>query len=255
MMYGLYLSATGVLTNAYRQDVIANNLANSETVGFKRDTTSFQSRLTAAQLARDPDPAQQFYNEMGGGLFGLPTGVNLGPGDIEATGKGLDVAIQGRGFFAVDDGGTLRLTRAGQFVLDVSGNLVMASGSGARVLDAKLRPINAAGISPGDLQIMPDGTLLLQNSALARVGLFDVPEPTKITKRGQLMLNYPDLPRALVPAAGMLRGGFVERSNVDPANELVDLIETQRELEANANMIRYQDQTLGRLVNDVGKIS
>jgi flagellar basal-body rod protein FlgG len=68
------------------------------------------------------------------------------------------------------------------------------------------------------------------------------------------MLSYPD-EVALKPATGVIHSKFLERGNVEPASELVQLMDAQRQLEANANMIRYQDQTLSRLVNDVGKIS
>ena len=85
--------------------------------------------------------------------------------------------------------------------------------------------------------------------------MFDVPDAKQLTKRGQMMLDHPDVNS--LPAAGAgtrLHAGSVERANVDPTTELALLMDAQRQLEANANMIRYQDATLGKLVNEVGKI-
>ena len=80
-----------------------------------------------------------------------------------------------------------------------------------------------------------------------------MPQPQQLVKHGGTLLSYPT-PKSLLPAGGTLRSGFIERSNVDPTIELTQLMDAQRQLEANANMIRYQDQTLGKLVNEVGKI-
>src|SRR3954454_7131920 len=88
MIYGLYLSATGVMANAHRQDVIANNLANSETVGFKRDVTSFQERLTEAQAQRGP--TNPLLENIGGGLLVHPTAIDFTQGELETTGNNLD---------------------------------------------------------------------------------------------------------------------------------------------------------------------
>ena len=105
MIYGLYLSAAGVVSSSYRQDVIANNLANSETVGFKRDLPLFQERLTEAQQRRGGSHSDPLMEGLGGGLLASPTLVDNRAGDLEHTGAPLDVAIQGDGFFAVDDHG------------------------------------------------------------------------------------------------------------------------------------------------------
>jgi flagellar basal-body rod protein FlgF len=252
MIYGLYLSATGVLTNSHRQDVIANNLANTETVGFKRDLALFQERRTEAR-ERGVDPgswSNPLLEDLGGGTFASPTVVDNTQGDMESTGNPTDLAIQGEGFFAVLDKGQLRLTRNGQFMVDRQNRLVLA-GSAQPVLDTGRRPIALDGTGP--VTIEADGTVTQAGKAVGQVGLFRVADPTRLGKRGSAMLAYPD-PKGLKPSDATLRPGFVERSNVDPTIELTSLLDAQRQLEANANMIRIQDQMLSRLVNDVGKI-
>ena len=251
MLYGLYLSATGVVTSSHKQDVVANNLANSESAGFKRDVTNFQQRLTEATVRGRPDWTNPMLEKLGGGIFVSPTTFDSRQGELDPTGNALDVAIEGDGYFAVRDRGESRLTRNGQFAVDRAGRLILSNAEGQPVLDPAGRPIRLAPGLP--TTIAADGTITQAGQPAGRVGLFDVADRRQLLKRGGSLLAHPG--QSLVPGAGALRSGFVEGANVDPATELAELMETQRQLEANANMIRYQDQTLGRLVNEVGKIS
>jgi flagellar basal body rod protein FlgG len=257
--YGLYLSATGVLTNSYRQDVIANNLANSQTVGFKRSLALFQQRRTEAQTLGQTnitDTTDPTLEQIGGGLILAPTHVDHSQGLLEKTEMNLDVAIHGRGFFAVNDGkGQQRLTRNGRFMVDGQGSLILADGSKHRVLDDRMQPIEIGPVPASAIEIESDGTLMIGGEARGRVGLFDVPDQKLLTLRGQNLLGYPDMKKLTAATAGTIQRGFVENSNVDPMTEMTQLINAHRLLEANANMIRYQDQTLAKLVNEVGKIA
>lgn len=255
MIYGLYLSATGVLTNSYRQDVIANNLANAETVGFKRDLALFRERLTQAQS--DPNSSDWSNDQLealGGGLFASPSAVDNRQGELEQTGGNLDVAVEGPGFFMVDDAGKQSLTRNGQFMIDREGYLILANGKGERVLGADRQPIRLDGNLAGLTQVAKDGQITQDRIPAGRIGVFHVADAAQLTKKGGMLLNHPDVAK-LPASASALRSGFTERSNVDPTTELAALMDAQRQLEANANMIRYQDATLGKLVNEVGKIT
>ncbi len=254
MNYGLYLSAAGVLTNSYRQDVIANNLANAETVGFKRDVPLFRQRMTASQESRQgprngSDPTLE---NIGGGLFASPVSVDTTAGDMEQTFDPKTVAIQGEGFLGVRDGNDVRLTRDGRLAVDREGNLVSAI-SGHAGLDVTGQPIHLDSSQP--IAIGGDGTVTQSGKSVGRLGLFKVDDPRQLRKRGGTLLSYPGLDaKRLTAATGTFRSEFVERSNVEPATELTALMDAQRQLEANANMIRIQDQMLSRLVNDVGKV-
>lgn len=251
MIYGLYLSATGIMTSAYRQDVVANNLANSDTTGFKRDIASFRQRLTEQQEGRRlggwTDPVLE---GMGGGTLVMPNHIDFEQGALEETGAPLDLAIEGSGFFAVDENGQTGLTRDGRFQVNRDGSLTLPGGQ--KVLDEKFRPITLAPDAPTTIDRA--GEITQNGEVVGRIGLFDVPDRAALTKLGGNLLSYPD--RAEIrTASGTLHDGFLERSNADPTTELAELMDTQRQLEANANMIRAQDATLQRLVNDVGKIS
>ncbi|MDB5175065.1 MAG: flagellar hook-basal body protein [Phycisphaerales bacterium] len=253
MIYGLYLSAAGVMTNSYRQDVLANNLANSETVGFKRDLALFQERKTALQERRRAgDWSDPVLEHIGGGIFATPTLVDAHQGDLEHSNNNLDLALEGDGYFAVSDGKETHLTRDGRFMVNRDGDLILSNSKGQRVLDSKGKPIRielgAALSISGDGQITQDG------KAAGRIGVFDVPDHSKFSKQGGTMLSHPDI-NQLRPATATVRSGYLEHSNVDPTTELAALMDAQRQLEANANMIQNQDQTLQKLVNDVGKNS
>jgi len=253
MIYGLYLSATGVLANSHRQDVIANNLANSDTVGFKRSLAIFRERRTESSQLGKLDASNPTLETIGGGLLLSPTFVDRSEGQLERTTNNLDVAVHGRGFFAVQAGNETRLTRNGKFMIDRAGYLSLADGSGHHVLDANNKPIVLKDVPQSKINIGPDGSISTDGAPLARVGLFNVPDESLLTQQGGTLMNYPDM-KKLTAGSGSIQSGYVENSNADPMTELTQLMNAQRQLEANANMIRSQDQTLDKLVNVVGKI-
>jgi flagellar basal-body rod protein FlgF len=179
--------------------------------------------------------------------------VDSQQGDLENTGNPLDLGIQGGGYFTVSDGKTKSLTRDGAFMLNNAGDLVLSSSQKQHVLDEQGNPIHIAG-GGASIQVLSNGQMLQNEQPVAKLQLVDVADPSKFTKRGANLLVYP-ADGDLRPANGEMHGGFQERANVDPTHELVDLMDTQRQLEANANMIKTQDSMLDKLVNDVAKIS
>ncbi|HLL87700.1 MAG TPA: flagellar hook-basal body protein [Tepidisphaeraceae bacterium] len=251
MLYGLYLSASGVMAASHKQDVVANNIANVETAGFKRDLALFMERPTEAQAAGlGPSASHPMLERLGGGLLVAPTALDRTQGELEPTDSPLDVAIFGDGYLTVRDAqGRTRLTRDGRMMIDRGGNLVLPGGQ--PVLDDKGKPIT---LDPTQVAtIADDGTVQQSGQPVARLGFAVVDRAVPLRKAGGNLLSVDD-PAALRPATPNVRAGFLERSNVDPTLELTSLIETQRMLEFNAKMISYQDQTLGRLINEVGKI-
>lgn len=249
MSYGIYLSASGVVSASHRQDVVANNLANVETVGFKRSLAIFRERAAEEQ----PDDA---IRGLSGGLLVAPSRLDLSQGPLEDTGNPLDLALHGEGFFAVrQPDGSVRLTRDGRTVVDRDGFLVAASDGVSRILDHRQRPILVRGFPPSMLSVDRAGRISVMGSgeSLGQVGVFALPPGTPPVPegRGRIIVSGGALPRGNAE----VHGGMVERSNVDPATEMVRLMEAQRQLDANANLIRFQDQATGRLVSEVGKIS
>ena len=257
MIYGLYLSATGIMTNSYRQDVIANNLANVETGGFKRAMAVFQERPPEAAVDPSRRSGNPLLDRIGGGRLASPTAFDHGQGGIEPTGNPLDMALQGRGYFGVATPGGPMLTRNGSFYINPAGTLVTADDAALPVLGPDRQPINLAGHAATDLSVSPDGVISAGGLEVARVGTFDVPDLTGLEPVGgnRFRPASPDAPDALRPAPALIRGGAVERSNVDATVEMTRLIDAQRQLEANATLLKIQDSTLGKLVNEAARIA
>lgn len=254
MIYGLWLSATGVVTNSHQVDVIANNLANVETAGFKRQLAAFRERPPEGK--EDPSiVGDRFFDRIGGGQLLAPSAFDLSGGQLEQTSRKLDLAVNGDGYFMVRDAnGQDHLTRNGNFVSDREGNIVLELDRSLTLLDADREPLNVRDIPAESLDIGDDGAITHDGEAVGRVGLFNVPDPNLLRPIGNTLLKVPGSVE-VSPYRGQIASGYLEKSNVDPAVELTKLMQAQRMLEANANMIRYQDQSMGRLVNDVGRIS
>jgi flagellar basal body rod protein FlgG len=150
-----------------------------------------------------------------------------------------------------------RLTRAGELMIDRNGNLITAQGHA--VLDKNNAPIKLANETQQNLTIATDGTIARVTPTggrepLTRINLVDATDSTAVKPVGENLFRLVGDAK-LVPATGRLQSGSIERSNVDTAVELTQLMMIQRQLEANANMIKFQDATLAKAVNELGKIS
>ena len=247
----MYLSATGVISSSHEQDVIANNLANVETSGFKRELSVQQQRQVESQAMHAAGLSNPMLDNIGGGELLAPSVFDQSQGQMDASSNNFDTAVVGSGYITVKDHDQTRLTRNGSFMIDSTGNLVTTSGQ--QVLDPKSKPINLAGFTQGQLHIGPDGSITNGQDAVAQIGLVEPTDPQSVKPAGaNLYASTKDT--QLVPAKGRLTPNVKEGSNVDPTTELTRLMQTQRLLEANANFIKTQDSTLEKAVTDVGKI-
>lgn len=251
MIYGLYLSTAGMITQQYRQDVIANNVANVETASFKRDVAIFRARQNAA--AENPQAmrfAQPVLDDLGGGLLANPTYTVFEQGGMDVTDENLDLTINGHGFFAVQgEDGAIRYTRDGRFALDTEGFLTTVDRLG-RVLNPDGLPVQIMPDLP--VHVGSDGAVSQAGQVVGRIGLSDFDNRQMLRKVGG---NYYEAPAgaAVRQVPAKFRAGAIERSTVDPTTELVAMIQAQRAYEANASLIRIQDQTLSRVVNDLAR--
>jgi flagellar basal-body rod protein FlgF len=258
MNYGLYLSAAGALTSMHRQDVIANNLANLNTIGFKPDSVDVRQRAPA----RIEDPAtfadaQWMLERLGGGVLDAPTRVSLEQGPLEETGNDLDLAIQGDGLFAVSSGAggpdAMRYTRDGRFTLNARGELVMAV-NGMRVLDAANQPIRLDRSAP--VRISDDGTIEQNGARVAQLHVIAPPNGNHLIKAGDNLLRLADGAQPNPAAArGAVRQGFTEGSAVDPILALNDMINASKSAMGNLRMMQYHDQLLGETFNTFGRVA
>ena len=261
MNYGLYLSASGVLTNMHRQDVFANNLANVHTAGFKRDLAGIQQR--AAESIEDGlggDLANELLDKLGGGVLVRPTRVAHGQAPLEATGGALDAALTTKNnFFAVSktdpDSGVARvyLSRDGRFTRNSDGYLVTVAG-GHRVLDGEDAPIQIE--SNASVRLDGAGRLIQNGVPVGQLQVTEVRDPSGLSKSGQGLYAF-DLerdPRG-EPVDRNIRPGFVEASGVDPIRGLMEIIDATKAVTSNGNMIRYHDLLMDRAVNTLGRVA
>ena len=254
MTYGLWLSAGGLQINRYRQEIVTNNLANVETVGFKRDLAVIHERPVESQGAVDGPPhAHRLLDRLSGGNWVRPTHTDFDQGDLVRTGGDLDAAIHGDGFFTVRDGNTTRYTRDGRFTLNPQGELVMGAGEGrVKVMDAAGRTIT---LDPdgGEIVIGRDGSIRQGNVPVAMLNVVEFPDRQALRKVGGNLFTAVGA-RPTTPQNSEVHGGFIERSAQNPLTGLVEMIEVSRALELNARMISLQDQTIGQAVNTVGRV-
>lgn len=251
MSYGATLSAAGALTALYRQDVLANNLANVSTPGFKPDVA--MTRLRDPVRIEDglgDIPSNRMLERLGGGLLLAPTSISFAPGPIQETGNPLDVAIEGEGFLSIaGDGGEVHLTRDGRMTRSAEGTLVH-SASGRAVLDEGGRPI--AIREEGTIQIDRDGTIHAGGERVARLDLTQPDDVRSLRKRGDGLFAMGDGRRA--GAAGFIRQGAVEGSGVDPVKTMIDIGSATREVSANFSMIQQHDRLMDQAINRLGRV-
>ncbi len=250
MIYGLYLSAGGLQVNEYRQDLLANNIANAGTTGFKRQLSIVSERMTEARENGPPSAQHQLFDRLTGGSGVRPTYTDFAQGSLEITDNPLDVAIVGEGFLRVIADGAERYTRDGRLTIDATGRL-MTSG-GHLVPGENGKPITIDLRNPTAPRIGSDGTVTQGDARLGRIGLVAFRDPAALTPSGKNL--YQAHGQAPQPADVSLRVGAIEASNVDPVAAMVDMMQVTRTYELNATMISLQDGMLGRTVNDLGRI-
>jgi flagellar basal-body rod protein FlgG len=258
MIRSLHIARTGLDAQQTQLDVISNNLANVATHGYKKGRAVFEDLLY--QIIRQPGAQSSQQTQLPSG-FQLGVGVRpvateriFTQGNLQQTGNALDVAINGRGFFQIQtpDGGTA-YTRDGSFQVDSQGNLVTASGY--LVLPNMQIPQDALVVS-----IARDGIVSVTQpgnpntvTQLGQIQLAGFINPAGLQSQGEnLFIETAASGPPLVgnPGAdglGLLNQSFVETSNVNVAEELVNMIIAQRAYELNSRAITTSDQMLQRL--------
>lgn len=257
MIRSLWISKTGLEAQQTQMDVIAHNLANVSTNGFKRQRAVFEDLLY--QTLRQPGAQSSQQTEVPSGMQ-VGTGVQpiateriFTQGNIQQTGNSLDVAIQGDGFFQVLlPDGTTGYTRDGAFQLNSQGQLVTSSGY--EVQPAITMPANVIAVT-----IARDGIVSVTQAGsntptqIGQMQLATFINTGGLQSRGENLYLETAASGAPQPAApgsngaGLLNQSYVETSNVNVVEELVNMIQTQRAYEINSKSIQTSDQMLARL--------
>lgn len=258
----LYTAATGMESMQSKLDVISHNLANVNTTAFKKGRANFEDLFYRHE--RYPGSLDQ-----AGGRTATGTSIGLGSrvqsvqtefrqGSFQDTGNPLDLAVEGQGFFQVTDpNGQIVYTRAGNFSINANNEMVVGSAQTGRRIEPQITfPSDTTGIS-----ISPEGVVSVRQAGqvnfqqLGQLQLAMFPNPEGLLKQGENLYSVTDAsgdPIQVNPGlqgAGIVRQGFLEASNVEPVQELIDLITTQRSFELNSQCIQAGDQVLQLISN------
>lgn len=256
MIDSLYISATGLQANQLRIDAISNNLANVATPAFKKARVTFDDvlyRAVAPTIATSVDSSGEDADSLGGGTVVSKINRFFTQGALQATQRPLDLAIQGNGFFEVERAdGSLAYTRAGAFAVNDVGDLVTSEGAHLRP-GIRIPPdaVEVLVSDTGDVAVrLPDATspVLVGHLELAQ---FINPDGLKPIGAGLYQATaasgdpFVDVPGQ--QGLGTLKQGFLEASNVDFSEELVELLLAQRAFQLNAKMVQASDEMLAEI--------
>lgn len=252
MIKGLYSAFTAMEAAWRYQDVLANNIANADTAGFKREYATMQSFADVLLSQQAPVPAplsariQQVVGQIGTGKFVAEFATDFGQGMIKETGNELDLAL-GNGFFHIEGpGGEVFATRDGRFGRDANGDMVTSQGY--YVLDESGQRIN---LPQTRVTINHDGTILDNGAEVARLAILDY-TPQQLTRAGEAHFSTTGTGEPPVGGPAM-RQGFLEGSNSILVEEMTSLLAVQRTYQANQAVLARLDGTLEQAAGELGR--
>lgn len=240
-----------MLVESLRADVTSNNLANANTAGFRKDFAVIKD-YDSRQIRRVHDgPREPEIGPMGSGAWIDAIATRHSGGIMRVTNNALDVAIEGKGFFAVQTEAGVRYTRNGAFTRSANGELVTQEGY--RVLGQN-GPINLdpAG-QAGKITIAEDGRIFLDDVENNTFQFFTFEEEHRLRKEGANLYRPPEGVQAQA-AAPTIRQGMLELSNVNVITEMVNMIAGFRAYETNAKVVQTHDALLDKAVNEVARL-
>lgn len=251
MFKGFYNLTSGMLSQERKLNVIANNLINVSTAGYKSDqyVASTFDQVMINRLGNKDKSGAEEIGEESYILASSEIDTNYDQGIPEETNLTMDFAIDGDGFFAIQaEDGTLLYTRNGGFSLDEEGYLCLA-GQG-RVLDPEGEPIQ---LITDKVRGDESGVIYSGNIALGQIGVFSFPDNKQLERNAQGFF-LPNGQQAEWNPAARLYWGHVERSNVDLVREMSQMLTTQRALQSASQVSKMYDQLMTKAATDLGRL-
>lgn len=259
MIRSLYTAATGMISQQLNLDVVANNLANVNTTGYKKGKADFQDLMY--QIIEEPGTTA---NQSGNSPTGIQVGLGVRPaavgkihsqGDFQSTGNPLDLAIEGDGFFQITlPNGDTAYTRAGAFKLDETGIIVNSDGF-------QLNPAITVPNDATEVIVSTDGIVSVKQpgsaaaSTLGEIQLARFQNPAGLRAKGRNLFEEtessgtPNLAKPGETGLGTIAQRFLEGSNVSVVEEIVQMVTGQRAYEANSKVIQTADNMLQFAIN------
>lgn len=226
------------------QEVSANNLANINTPGYKKDSL-FYRQLTR-EMGGDGQTPEIFQ------------GMTMQAGSFEQTGNDFDLAINGEGFFAVEYEDESLLSRNGQFTLDGDGYLrdqngAYVQGASGRVHLPEFYQLAEQRNEQPRVDISTDGTIRLNDEVVDQVQLMEVDDHNQLQRRANAYLAPGEDQTVRRNTSSEIQQGFYEASNVDPLTEMTDMMTNMRIFESQQRALRTTDEMLGRVTTELGR--
>ncbi|WP_257348133.1 flagellar hook-basal body protein [Pseudalkalibacillus decolorationis] len=272
MFRGFYTAASGMISQQRRQDLLTNNLANANTPGYKADRASLRafpnmllSRMGETNVGTQGIPMNDRVGPIATGVYMQEALPNYRQGDLRETGNNLDIALlqgtvpinedtgtAGALFFTVEnEAGELRLTRNGNFTVDANSNLVTSTGD--YVLDTAGNRIMVEGTN---FKLGENGVI---NETEAQIGISLIENPNDLEKEGNGLFSLENEADIIAVNGNtdvtyQLKQGFVERSNVDVEQTMVQMMSAYRTFEANQKVIQAYDRTMEKASNEIGRL-
>jgi len=225
---GIYDLIDGSMTQQLRFETIANNMANSNTNGFKKDIITFYEALDMQTISE----------------------TDFSQGPVRYTGNELDVALSSKGFFKIQTPNGLRYTRDGAFSISVE--RILVTGNGDTVLGQN-GPITVEG---GEVYIGRDGQVVVNNESVDKILVVDIDAPQLLKKEGGSYYSYQGENEEISTSTDAeIQHKYLEGSNVNPTQEMIKMIETYRAFESVEKAIQSIDELTAEMVSDVGTVT
>ncbi len=278
MIRGIYTGASGMIAQQARIDTVANNLANVDKTAYKKDLTVFKAfpdmiirRLNDDGVGIVPAGSYDtmpYVGKLGTGVEVNEVYTQFDQGALQRTENPFDLGIDGRGFFAVMTERGERYSRSGAFTISKDGNLVTHNGNLVMGENGPIKAQKNNFIVNGKGEVIVNMAMSLESRdvvgmnnnnweepvVIDRLKIVDFENIREIKKEGDSFYRETELSGPPIPTVKpKIVQGFLEKSNVNVVREMVDMIEVQRSYEANQKSILTHDQTLGRLINEVGR--
>ena len=239
----MLIGLTRQLTLRRQMDVVANNIANASTQGFKAERMMLEPDTAFRARHQDGPNRAQFVDEWA-------MGRDFSQGSLTNTGRPLDLALQGDGFFMVELDGAERFTRDGAFTLNPLGEMVASDG--AQVLDAGGAPI-VLDPNAGQIVIGETGEITQNGQVIAQVGVAQFADQGVLTKTGDNRYTAPEDAERVIEELPQIKQGFLESSNVRPMLEITTMMEVSRAYASVTRMIKDTDELSRKAIDRLGR--
>jgi flagellar basal-body rod protein FlgG len=235
MKINLEILKHGLSAQTFKNDIVSNNLANINTIGYKRDVM-FTDMLDVFDTNDDNKNVKTEFTQ----------------GTMKETGNPLDIAFAGSGFFVIENNGEEYYTRDGHFTVNRVGNLTTAEGFNVMGQGGIIN-VSLDGSKTGDFEISKLGEIFVNDEYIDMLKIVDFEDYRELTKEGVNLFSANDNLKPYEPEMYMVLQRHLEGSNVNSVDEMVELISLQRNFESTQKAVRTLDDALGKAANDIGR--